>query len=111
MARKTISKEIREKVYQKYDGHCAYCGKEIRIDEMQVDHIVSKQFGGQDKLDNYNPSCRACNFYKSVNSLEVFRGMLKSLHTRIKQSFIVRLGIEYGIVTIKPFDGVFYYEN
>ena len=24
-----ISKKVREIVYQKYDGHCAYCGCEI----------------------------------------------------------------------------------
>ena len=24
-----ISKKTREEVYRKYDGHCAYCGREI----------------------------------------------------------------------------------
>lgn len=27
-------------VYDKYGGRCAYCGRELRPDEMQVDHIV-----------------------------------------------------------------------
>lgn len=27
--RKTISKKIRKNVYQKYNGHCAYCGCSI----------------------------------------------------------------------------------
>lgn len=27
--RKTIPKKIRKIVYQKYNGHCAYCGCEI----------------------------------------------------------------------------------
>lgn len=30
MTRKPIPKNIREQVYQKYDGHCAYCGCELR---------------------------------------------------------------------------------
>lgn len=34
-----ISKKIREEVYRKYDGHCAYCGREIAYKDMQVDHF------------------------------------------------------------------------
>ena len=37
----------RTKVYQKYSGHCAYCGKNIEITEMQVDHMKSKKHGGK----------------------------------------------------------------
>ena len=106
-----MKKEIRQKVYQKYYGHCAYCGKEILYSEMQVDHIVPKHFNGENDLSNYNPSCRSCNFYKSVNSLEAFRNMLKTIHERIIKSFIVRIGIDYGIVEIKTFDGKFYFEK
>ena len=29
-----FSKKTREEVYKKYDGHCAYCGKEIEIKEI-----------------------------------------------------------------------------
>ena len=38
--RKPISKAMRQQVYDKYHGHCAYCGREITMKEMQVDHIV-----------------------------------------------------------------------
>lgn len=34
-----ISKKTRLAVYEKYDGHCAYCGREIRYEDMQVDHF------------------------------------------------------------------------
>ena len=67
-----MTKKQRQQVYAKYSGHCAYCGKEISYEEMQVDHIKPKQRGwvynpenvGTDTMDNYNPSCRACNFRK-----------------------------------------------
>ena len=39
--RKRITAAQRMKVWQKYNGHCAYCGCEIMLEEMQVDHIVS----------------------------------------------------------------------
>lgn len=32
-----ISKKTREAVYQKYAGHCAYCGRPIAYKDMQVD--------------------------------------------------------------------------
>lgn len=35
-----ISKKIRKEVYRKYDGHCAYCGREIAYKDMQVDHFL-----------------------------------------------------------------------
>jgi len=106
-----MKKELRQIVYQKYRGHCAYCGKKLKYSEMQVDHIVSKHFGGENDISNYNPSCRSCNFYKGVNSVEAFRNILRTIHTRIVKSFIVRVGIDYGIVEIKDFDDKFYFEK
>lgn len=35
--RKSLPKDMRRKVYEIHDGHCAYCGKEIDIKDMQVD--------------------------------------------------------------------------
>lgn len=43
-SRAKINKEIRNLVYEKYKGHCAYCGKPIDYKDMQVDHFVSCLF-------------------------------------------------------------------
>ena len=40
-----MNKSERQKVYQMFDWHCDYCGKPIRYDEMQVDHVVAKKRG------------------------------------------------------------------
>lgn len=40
MSRKTISKMNRQKVYEMYNGHCAYCGGAIAYKDMQVDHLI-----------------------------------------------------------------------
>ena len=37
-----ISKAKRELVYNKYNGRCAYCGREIAYKNMQVDHFIPK---------------------------------------------------------------------
>lgn len=40
-AHKRIPKKIRQQIFEKYNGHCAYCGCELTMKTMQVDHIYS----------------------------------------------------------------------
>jgi len=112
----------RKAVYEKYNGHCAYCGEKIPFKSMQIDHIFSKRaykFTPREKkagirldeMRNLNPSCRMCNFYKSSYSLESFRSNIKTLHKRFSKIFIVRLAVKYGIIKIHEFDGLFYFEK
>jgi len=62
-------------------------------------------------LNNYNPSCRGCNFYKSTFTIEGFREQMTSLHERLLKIFIVKMAIRYGIISYKPFDGKFHFEK
>lgn len=72
-----IKAPTREEVYKMFNGHCAYCGKKIKIKDMQVDHIVSHfRHNGTDELENYFPSCKDCNGLKSDYLLEEFRETL-----------------------------------
>ena len=73
-------KGVREKVYWKYDGCCAYCGTPVEIDNFQIDHIeplrrhlddISRK--GKNVIENYNPACRSCNATKGSLGLEQFR--------------------------------------
>lgn len=114
-----MNKQDRLKVYEKYNSHCAYCGKEIAYKDMQVDHIRPQrdymealvEGKNLDDLDNLNPSCRRCNHYKRSLDLEGFRDYIKTLHERIAKDYITRVGLDFGIVILKPFDGVFYFEK
>lgn len=76
-----MKKEDRIKVWEKYDHHCAYCGREIKLEDMQIDHFIPKNRGnysrwsdkegkyivshGEDSMENYMPSCRACKLPKA----------------------------------------------
>lgn len=106
-----MKKEIRIKVYKKFQGKCAYCGENISYNKMQVDHIYPKYLGGKNELKNYNPSCRQCNFYKSTFTIEGFRNQIKTMTERIKKPFIVRLAMKYNLISFKDFDGKFYFEK
>lgn len=106
-----IKKTDRIAVYQKYNGRCAYCGKIMCVREMQVDHIISKRRGGKDEMNNYNPSCKSCNHYKRSCSVDAFRGMLKTLTARLMKIYIVRVALDYGIISINEWDERFYFER
>ena len=102
----------RQKVYEKYNGHCAYCGKVITIKDMQVDHILPKRLGGTDDIDNLNSSCRLCNHYKRANSIESFRDFaLGGIIKRLMKIYIFRVALDYGMITINGWDNKFYYEK
>ena len=116
-----IIKKIRELVYKKYDGHCAYCGCEVEMKDMQVDHIVPKYRNnekwhqgeiGSDDISNLNPSCRMCNYYKGMCDIDTFRSNLKdTLMRNVVRPFDFRLAEKYGMVKIDGWDGKFYYER
>ncbi len=107
-----MTKQIREQVYQKYNGRCAYCGHEIAIKDMQVDHIIPKRLGGSDSIENYNPSCRTCNHYKRATRLEAWREyFLGELSSRISKIYIVKVAERYGMVTFNEWDKKFYFEK
>lgn len=128
--RKAVSKKMRLQVYNKYQGRCAYCGREIKLQEMQVDHIIPLAYsiygpkeqankvremfedGSINSLENLMPACRACNFYKGINDTERFRERIKSeLEHTCRQSFQTRLAMQYGMIKYTPWDGVFYFEK
>lgn len=101
----------RESIHAKYSGHCSYCGETITLKEMQIDHIVPKLKGGGDELDNLNPACRACNFYKGSETIEQFKEMLSTIPARLEKLFIFRLAVKYGLISINKKEIKFYYEK
>lgn len=107
----TAAQRRRQKIYQKYHGHCAYCGKEIEYKDMQVDHIWPKSGGGGNELENLNPACKACNFYKSAMTLEQFRDQLGLMIGRLRKDFSFRLTESYGLIRCFPKKVIFYFEK
>lgn len=111
-----ISKKIREEVYRKYDGHCAYCGREIAYKDMQVDHFLPlRAWGiedaGTDDISNLMPSCRMCNHYKRAHTLETFRRYIAEIPRKLRENYIYKVGVVYGnvIENEKPIE--FYFEK
>jgi 5-methylcytosine-specific restriction endonuclease McrA len=108
-------KQIREAVFIKCNGHCAYCGTKL-LKGWNVDHIDPKVYGGSNDLDNLNPSCIDCNKYKSHSTLETFRWYAKQmfnekLHYLFKSKTKMQVAINMGVIVHHEWDGVFYFER
>ena len=112
-----MKKSDRLKVWNKYRGHCAYCGKLLEYKDMQVDHLTPRLRGRRpdsvvEVFSNWMPSCRRCNHYKRSLSLKKFRHLLVTLDQRIMAHYVNKVAIDYGvIVEVVPWDGVFYFEK
>lgn len=109
--RKALSKEMRAQVYAMYGGRCAYCGREIDITEMQVDHVQAVYLGGEDEMANYRPACGQCNFYKSTMSVEGLREQLSLIPGRMEKLLTFRLALAHGLVRITGKPVKFYFEE
>lgn len=116
--RKKLTKTERQTVYAKTDGHCAYCGCDITLRQMQVDHVASLYqdalhgSGTADTIDNMLPACQSCNRYKSTMTLETFRAALSRIpDVLLRDNATYRIAVRYGLVTPAKKTVVFYFER
>ena len=110
----SINKDTREKVYAKFHGRCAYCGRNIAYKDMQVDHFVPKRGWseeGTDDIENLMPSCRMCNHYKRANTLETFRRYIQEIPRKLRGNYIYKVGVAYGNIVENEKPIRFYFEE
>lgn len=115
----------RNDVWLKCDKKCAYCGEEITIKQMQVDHIQphwhtmteedairNKVVKGSHDMDNLNPSCARCNKWKSTYTLEKFREVIETSLDRLERDTPnFRLARDFGLLTTNKKRVVFFFET
>lgn len=110
--RKKISKSVREQVYKKCNGHCAYCGCVLNYKDMQVDHVKPLRIGGSDDITNMLPACRSCNHYKATLGLEQFRRYIYEIPLRLNRDNIpFQVGTRFGILKYSDEPVRFYFEE
>jgi 5-methylcytosine-specific restriction endonuclease McrA len=124
--------ELREIVYSKFRGHCAYCGCEIKIKDMQVDHVIPRlnfqrwvigninipeflsHLEPQDcnHIDNLFPSCRVCNGWKLTYHIELFRCEIQDQVKRLNERHAnYRMAKKYGLLKETEKKVQFYFET
>ena len=102
----------RRDIYNKYDGHCAYCGKKIEYDDMTIDHLTAQSKGGTNELDNTIPSCQLCNNQKADRTVEEFRSFLENIVDVLDENKQYRLALRYKkIAVLRRSPIIFYFEQ
>lgn len=119
--RKPLKKSERKAVYEKYDGHCAYCGCEIPFKGFHVDHMnciknyeYLEELTGIDvhSIENMMPSCGSCNRYKSTYELETFRKMLSGIPKRLARDVSTyNIAVRFGMIEEHNEPIKFYFEK
>ncbi len=128
-----MNKKLREQVYNKYNGLCAYTGKPLGQD-WQVDHVIPKSHyvwyqpsttTTCDDIENLVPAIKIINHYKRGLDLEGFRRYMLKFHTRVsklpkntrvertkkRKEYMQTLADLFEISVDRPFTGVFYFET
>lgn len=129
--RPSLPAGVRDQVYDKYGGRCAYSGTQLKED-WQVDHLVplvafrrGYATGDPNHIDNLVPTQAIINHYKRSLSVESFRKRIKTLHVRLEKlpvnprvdktkkhkAYLLEVAALFGITWCKPFNGKFYYEQ
>ena len=107
----------REKVYHKYGGRCAYCGRKIEIKAMHVDHYWPQHLAhfyprlDNNREENLMPSCRKCNSCKGGLRPKAFRKELSLQVKRLRKNAQFERALRFGQVTINERPIVFYFER
>lgn len=124
-------KELRQFIFEKFDGLCAYTGTPLKED-WQIDHKVPRIFyeisgkDGVDDVENLIPCQRIVNHYKKGLPLEEFRTWYPGgLHERLKRlpknplskksiskkEYLLEVASLFGTTEDIPFNGEFYFEK
>lgn len=119
--RRRLSQAERKAVYDKYNGHCAYCGCDIPFKGFNVDHLhclrnyeYTEEFTGIDvhSIDNLMPACGSCNRYKATMDLETFRKQLQKIPDRLQRDVcIYNIALRYKMVQENREPIKFYFER
>ncbi len=64
----------RKAIKEKFNCQCVYCGNFYELQQLTLDHVKPRTFGGESITSNLVPACRTCNQGKgSANWLQWMR--------------------------------------
>ena len=128
----TKREKKRQIVFEKFDGHCAYCGDKLEsgwhideIEPIQRNHVYNKEKHKWEinkenpmlhperlNINNQYPSCPSCNINKHSMSLEGFRNAIYEFVKNLNQNSVqYKIAKRYGLITETENAVVFYFEK
>jgi len=70
---------------------CVRCGKNFHKGDIDIDHIVPKNKGGKDNLNNLQCMCKSCNRSKKDSTKDTFKDYARNTFKNIKKSVSKKL--------------------
>ena len=67
----------RRALYGEQEGDCAGCRTHFQLRNLEVDHIISRNKGGTDHVDNLQLLCGSCNRIKGDRGMEYLKARLQ----------------------------------
>ena len=67
----------RKKTYGEQEGHCNGCRTHFELRNLEVDHIIARNDGGTDHIENLQLLCGNCNRIKGDRGMEYLRAKLR----------------------------------
>jgi len=117
-----MNRKLRNSVYNKYGGKCAYCGVFLEKG-WHVDHLKPlirmdwarpgkpPENPENDTPDNLMPSCPSCNINKHSMDLETWRRVIEGHIQSLNRQANYRMAKKFGQLVETPKMVVFYFEN
>jgi 5-methylcytosine-specific restriction endonuclease McrA len=68
--RRFADKPLKNKVVERDQSTCRYCGIKLELNEINIDHVIPYSKGGKTVIENLVVSCVPCNMRKFNKSLE-----------------------------------------
>lgn len=78
-----------------------------------MDHFVPLRGwneAGSNELCNLMPACRRCNHYKRAHDIGTFRRYIEEIPRKLKENYIYKVGLDYGLITEHERPIEFYFE-
>lgn len=116
--RPQISKDVRNYLYEKYNGRCALCGAVLEIgwhvttkngNWLLPVHIEGK--GPFINIRNLLPACIPCGSAKGDLSVEQFRKKMEMALWFIEQNIQFKQALRFGLIQLTNTSVVFYFEK
>jgi hypothetical protein len=97
-----ISRQDRDKVLNKYNCKCAYCGNALTLATLKLDSTNNQLY----------PSCMRCKRRKGSKSIEQYRSIIKSQYYALNAlSSKYNLCKDYGMVADVTNEVIFHFEK
>ncbi len=94
-----ISKSKKLAVYSKTLGGCSVCGKQLslnfasEIEYMHIDHLIPRNKGGDNSINNLFPICKSCNSSKRDFTVYELREQILKLRADVDRIILKKENI------------------